>query len=717
MPRPARTTAAVWCAALLVASAGCSDDWQQPWTPIPPEATVPEEMVLSADTVLVEEDPRFVSVSASPGALVLTFNGDASDVGIAPGSVLVGDTGEGYLRRAVSLDANGSTLVVQTEPATIDDAMAAGRFEIEVDLRDPARSVWDLAGVQVLKAEDAGVDLRIASGSARFEPVLDVVFEKNTLGTPVALRAVASGSLTLDMDLVAEVAGSLDAEGEIPLLQYSQPFWFQAGPLPVAGVAYVRLHAGALVSAQASASVGFGFDASAEVMAGAEWERGEDWNLISGTSMDTSYDPPQWAFSGSLEAQVWLRPEIELVLYTAAGPSLDVQPYVLGTLDAGPPAEWELYAGVAGHVGFEVSVFSVQVVDWEADLFDERWLLDSGVIGAGDDDDTVDDDDTTPADDDDTTPADDDDTTPADDDDTTPTDDDDTTPTDDDDVTLPPDDDDTTPADDDDATSPPDDDDTTPADDDDATLPSDDDDAASPGSTWVSAGAFWMGCAPADSDCGIAESPYHQVTLDAFTIQITEVTVDAYSACVSAGACGAPGTGGFCNWNAPGREDHPINCVDWDQAEAFCAWAGGRLPTEAEWEKAARGTAGGIYPWGNAPADCSFAVMNDGSGAACGLGYGSGYVTWPVGSIPAGASPYGALDMAGNVSEWTADWLDVWYYSTSPATNPTGPASGTNRVFRGGGMGFDASSVRASGRAGAGPSASNFDRGFRCAGL
>jgi formylglycine-generating enzyme required for sulfatase activity len=227
---------------------------------------------------------------------------------------------------------------------------------------------------------------------------------------------------------------------------------------------------------------------------------------------------------------------------------------------------------------------------------------------------------------------------------------------------------------------------------------------APPGSTvGVPATTFMMGCHQAiDPNCDADESPYHAVTLAAYAIDRTEVTQMAYQQCVAASACTLP----FTNFDPAGHAAFPVTNVSWMQAATYCAFVGARLPTEAEWELAARGTDGRVYPWGNAPADCTLANI---AGTGC-----PGYVE-PVGSHPSGASPYGALDMAGNVWEWTADYYDATYYATSPSTAPTGPTTGTNRTYRGGSYGNDATLARASNRASTySPGVGGSGLGFRC---
>jgi len=216
----------------------------------------------------------------------------------------------------------------------------------------------------------------------------------------------------------------------------------------------------------------------------------------------------------------------------------------------------------------------------------------------------------------------------------------------------------------------------------------------------VPAADFDMGCnAQVDSSCEPNEKPLHTVFLGAFEIDRTEVTQDEYTACVEAQACSTPS----CEWDCAAT-DSPAACVAWEQAKAYCAWAGKRLPTEAEWEKAARGTDGRMYPWGNEAADCTRVNMS-----------GCGDQPENVGSHPSGASPYGALDMAGNVVEMVADWYGAEYYAASPASDPKGPATGNRYVGRGGGYRSEAVWQRASVRDWYDLSDAVSPLGFRCA--
>ena len=212
----------------------------------------------------------------------------------------------------------------------------------------------------------------------------------------------------------------------------------------------------------------------------------------------------------------------------------------------------------------------------------------------------------------------------------------------------------------------------------------------------VEAGEFIVGCRESiDVGCAASEKAARPLTLPSFSIDRTEVTVAAYRACVEAGVCSEPDSGGACNYAMADRERHPVNCVDWNQSEAYCAWRGDRLPTEWEWERAARGTRGDRFPWGDASVDCSRAVIDDGSGNACGKGDG----TFEVGSKPDGASSEGALDLIGNVWEWTS-------------STPEGSSS---RIVRGGAYYVESNQLRASLGIPFAPNGRADYVGFRCA--
>jgi formylglycine-generating enzyme required for sulfatase activity len=231
---------------------------------------------------------------------------------------------------------------------------------------------------------------------------------------------------------------------------------------------------------------------------------------------------------------------------------------------------------------------------------------------------------------------------------------------------------------------------------------------------YVPAGEFIMGSDDGSSD----ERPVHTVNLDAFWIDKTEVTVRMYYLCVQAGGCKTPTrtSSAFRSSSYYGNTDfdnYPVIYVEWSMAKTYCEWADRRLPTEAEWEKAARGTDGRTYPWGE-DIDCSLANYWGRDGGCIGD-------TAEVGSYLDGASPYGVLDMAGNVREWVNDRYSDTYYQDSPSSNPSGPNSGQYRVMRGGSFrdayvnaGYADTAISAN-RNYKGLTYSNYFIGFRCA--
>ena len=220
--------------------------------------------------------------------------------------------------------------------------------------------------------------------------------------------------------------------------------------------------------------------------------------------------------------------------------------------------------------------------------------------------------------------------------------------------------------------------------------------------TVVPAGEFVMGSVTGDAD----EQPVRRVYLDAFFIELYQVSVGQYAKFLEATSQAAPPDWSIMNKSR--HQNRPVVNVDWADANAYCIWAGKRMPTEAEWEKAARGTDGRTYPWGNElPTGFRANSMRE--------KWSNHWVLMPVGMYEEGKSPYGLYDMAGNVWEWVSDWYAPDYYESSPLQNPMGPPTGESKVIRGGSWGSGPKDLRSADRDTHVPSARGLGTGFRCA--
>ena len=242
----------------------------------------------------------------------------------------------------------------------------------------------------------------------------------------------------------------------------------------------------------------------------------------------------------------------------------------------------------------------------------------------------------------------------------------------------------------------------------------------------VPGGTFVMGASADDLLAQADEKPAHEVTVDSFYLDQYEVNVAQYAAFLNTLGAYVQACAGFtCVWTLfetsfshltqttegtfipePGFSAYPINHVSWYGAAAYCEWTGSRLVTEAEWEYAARGSTGYLYPWGNEPPSETLALY----------GFTDLRDLQPVTSFPDGVTPLGVYGLAGSMWEWTADWYDDEYYVNSPAMNPTGPDTVTTagHVLRGGGWRSPAEDLRATNRQPARPATFERDRGFRC---
>lgn len=225
---------------------------------------------------------------------------------------------------------------------------------------------------------------------------------------------------------------------------------------------------------------------------------------------------------------------------------------------------------------------------------------------------------------------------------------------------------------------------------------------------FIPAGEFWMGATEDDPLANKEEKPRHAVYLGAFWIDRTEVTNAMYARCVAAGVCRPPSENSSSTrpryFDNPAFANYPVIYVSWEDAHTYCRWVKRRLPSEAEWEKAARGADERRYPWGEEPPTAQLANFNRQVGD-----------TTPVGSYPAGSSPYGVLDLAGNVAEWVFDWYGEQYYLQSPYRNPSGPPTGEFRILRGGSWYNLALAMRTTFRLWNYPATQTNSIGFRCA--
>lgn len=589
-------------------------------------------------------------LSVSPDGVTYTFDTMTSALAaVAPGEIIVAVPStaapNGFLRRVTAINTTGGDVVVQTQPATLEDAIQQGEVIFSRRLTSEGLAAQDLApGVTLqpssamspqaafyLEINDVVIhdddgnpgttnDQVVANGSIEFEPTLNFSLLIRQ-GAIEYLQFTVDARETADLEIEARLAAAgLKKEKLLGDPIHLQTFVVWVGPVPIVFAPVLTFQIGIDGSVHVGVTTGVTQELTAS--AGVRYTN-QTWGPVSGLTNSFTWTPP--TLHAGLDLKGYASARLQVLIYGVVGPYGDVGPYLKLEADTAAMPWWQLYGGLEVPVGVRVDLLGYkEIASYEVLAIGKKWVLAQA------------------------------------------------------------------------STPPP-----------------------FSGMVLIPAGTFRMGCDSAHNGgytCNADTLPLHTVYLDTYRIDRTEVTNAQYAACVAAGTCTAPSSDSSSTrpsyYRNPTYANYPVMWVSWYQADTYCRWASKRLPTEAEWEKAARGEGDTRpYSWGEQSPTCALANIHPWPSPICVND------TSAVGSYPAGASPYGVQDMVGNVREWVNDWYGAEYYYSSPYYNPLGPASGTYRGLRGSGFFWSEKYLSIVYRwSWAGPpTRQDFDIGFRCA--